>query len=221
MMTMPGLDAVTDADREWFEAHPARRYRLRPTELAEMLPGEVIGPGSRTVVLRTATPGLRFRLRVGRPLLRLRHDTDRCCRELIRGVERAGHTINGIPLSKAIRLVAHMQREVPAPRGGCSLRHCRAILPRWRVSRGGPAYGCTHIRRAGMNTQSRPNGSKVLILELRERTSAKGTRYLAGWMGKARLVAFAGEPDETGHRVWSIYAAEPEPHGDAQRDGRG
>jgi hypothetical protein len=41
----------------------------------------------------------------------------------------------------------------------------------------------------------------VLLLELRERTSAKGLRYLSGWMGKARLVAFASEPDEEGHRT--------------------
>jgi hypothetical protein len=72
-----------------------------------------------------------------------------------------------------------------------------------------------------MSTLSRPNSPKVLLLELRERTSAKGTRYLSGWFGKARLVAFAGEPDETGHRVWSVYASEPEPDGDAQWDGRG
>jgi hypothetical protein len=72
-----------------------------------------------------------------------------------------------------------------------------------------------------MTTERRPNGSKVLVLELRERTSARGTRYLAGWMGKAaRLVAFADEPDATGHRVWSVYVSEPEPRGDAQRDGR-
>jgi hypothetical protein len=69
-----------------------------------------------------------------------------------------------------------------------------------------------------MNTQSRPNGSKVLLLELRERTSGKGTRYLSGWFGKARLVAFAGEPDEEGHRTWSVYASEPEPR--SAKEGR-
>jgi hypothetical protein len=31
-----------------------------------------------------------------------------------------------------------------------------------------------------MTTERRPNGSKVLVLELRERTSARDTRYLAG-----------------------------------------
>ena len=62
-----------------------------------------------------------------------------------------------------------------------------------------------------MTTERRPNSPKVLVLELKERTSAKGLRYLAGWMGKARLVAFAGEADETGHRMWSVYASEPDP----------
>jgi alanyl-tRNA synthetase len=33
------------------------------------------------------------------------------------------------------------------------------------------------------------NGDKVLLLELRERTSASGNRYLSGWLGKASVVA--------------------------------
>jgi hypothetical protein len=66
-----------------------------------------------------------------------------------------------------------------------------------------------------MTTQNRPNGApKVLLVALKERTSAKGTRYLQGWLGKARLVAFAGEPDDSGHRTWSVYASEPEPRED-------
>jgi hypothetical protein len=96
--TMPGLDAVTDADREWFAAHPHRRYRLRPTAVAELFPGEVMGPGSRTVVVTLGSPLARMRLRVGRPPPRLRQDTDRCCRELIKGLDGAGYTINGKPL---------------------------------------------------------------------------------------------------------------------------
>jgi hypothetical protein len=51
----------------------------------------------------------------------------------------------------------------------------------------------------------------VLLLKLHERTSAQGRPYLLGWFGKARLVAFAGEPDEQGHRTWSVFASEPEP----------
>jgi hypothetical protein len=38
MITLPGLEAVIDTDRTWFEAHPGRRFHLRPTALAELLP---------------------------------------------------------------------------------------------------------------------------------------------------------------------------------------
>ena len=43
---MSHLDAVTDADHDRFEAHPCRRYRLRPTDVAELMPGEAMLPGS-------------------------------------------------------------------------------------------------------------------------------------------------------------------------------
>ncbi len=53
---------------------------------------------------------------------------------------------------------------------------------------------------------------KVLLLELVQRTSAKGTIYLTGWMAKARLVGFlAPEPNERGDQVWRIYVQEPQP----------
>src|SRR5690242_21448601 len=32
----PAHDEITDADRAWFEAHPHRRFRLRPTSVAEL-----------------------------------------------------------------------------------------------------------------------------------------------------------------------------------------
>ena len=58
---------------------------------------------------------------------------------------------------------------------------------------------------------SRSKG-KVLLLELVQRTSAKGTIYLTGWMAKARLVGFlAPEPNERGDQVWRIYVQEPQP----------
>jgi hypothetical protein len=38
-----------------------------------------------------------------------------------------------------------------------------------------------------MSTDRRPDGHRVLLLELSERTSAKGTRALSGWLGTARL----------------------------------
>jgi hypothetical protein len=53
---------------------------------------------------------------------------------------------------------------------------------------------------------------KVLILELQERTSAAGNTYLAGWMGKARLVGFwvdGEDRDGTPCRVLRDYAQEP------------
>ena len=108
---MPGLDLVTDADREWFEAHPHRRYRLRPKAVAELLPGEVMGAGSRTVVI--GLPSARMRLRVGRPSPRLRQDTDRSCRELIKVLAAAGYTLGGKTIRAAIKeLSRHVGQEL-------------------------------------------------------------------------------------------------------------
>jgi hypothetical protein len=51
---------------------------------------------------------------------------------------------------------------------------------------------------------------KVLLVKLSQRTSGKGTLYLSGWMGSARLVGFLDkEPDKNGDPVWNVYAAEP------------
>src|SRR4051794_25613757 len=90
---MPGLDDVTDANREWFDARPHRRYRLRPTALAELLPGESVGPGSRVVVVRCGSPLVRLRVRVGRPPPGLRQDMDRTCEALLRRLDEAGYTL--------------------------------------------------------------------------------------------------------------------------------
>jgi hypothetical protein len=113
---MPELDAVTDADREWFEARPHRRYRLRPTALAELLPGEAIGPGSRTVVARCGSPLTRMRLRVGRPPAMLRQDTDRVCEALIRWMDARGFTVGGKSVGEfmaALRRVDEGRPPVP------------------------------------------------------------------------------------------------------------
>ena len=60
-----------------------------------------------------------------------------------------------------------------------------------------------------------PRQPKVLLMQLSERTSAKGNRYLSGFLGKASLVAFLGEePDRFGNPVWNVYAAEPQPRED-------
>ena len=54
-------------------------------------------------------------------------------------------------------------------------------------------------------------GPRVLLTVLFQRTSARGRPHLSGWLGKARVVAFAGEPDARGDPTWEIYLAEPKP----------
>ncbi len=56
-----------------------------------------------------------------------------------------------------------------------------------------------------------PRKPKVLLAQLSERTSGQGRKYLSGWMGRAKLVAFAGEPDKFGNPTWDLFAAEPDP----------
>jgi hypothetical protein len=52
----------------------------------------------------------------------------------------------------------------------------------------------------------------VLLMQLSQRTSGKGNTYLAGYLGKAKLVGFLDqEPDKFGNPVWNVYAAEPTP----------
>ncbi len=68
------------------------------------------------------------------------------------------------------------------------------------------------------------SGPRVLLLTLSQRTSAKGNTYLAGWLGKAGVVAFrAEEPDRFGNPVWEVFVATPEPRpgdGRAEEEGR-
>ena len=59
-------------------------------------------------------------------------------------------------------------------------------------------------------------GPRVLLMQLSERTSAKGNAYLSGWLGKASVVAFqAEEPDKWGNPVWDVFVFAPEPRGEA------
>ncbi len=54
--------------------------------------------------------------------------------------------------------------------------------------------------------------NRVLLLALSERTSAKGRRYMSGWLGKASVVAFeADEPDRYGNAQWEVFVSTPEP----------
>jgi hypothetical protein len=55
------------------------------------------------------------------------------------------------------------------------------------------------------------SGNRVLLMTLSVRTSAKGNVYLAGWLGRASVVAFSGEPDKFGNETWDVFLAEPEP----------
>ena len=59
---------------------------------------------------------------------------------------------------------------------------------------------------------NRPREPRVLVLKLRQRTSGRGTVYLDGWMGQAKLLGFKeAERDEYGNEVWSVYAVTPQP----------
>ena len=52
--------------------------------------------------------------------------------------------------------------------------------------------------------------SRVLLTTLSVRRSAKGTEYLSGWLGKASVVAFSGEPDKFGNATWDVFVCPPE-----------
>jgi hypothetical protein len=54
--------------------------------------------------------------------------------------------------------------------------------------------------------------AKVLLLELSERISSKGRKYMSGFLGKASVVAFeAAEPDKFGRKKWSVFVSTPQP----------
>ena len=56
-----------------------------------------------------------------------------------------------------------------------------------------------------------PRRPRVLLASLSVRTSGQGREYLSGYLGKARVVGFAGEPDKYGNPTWDIFVSEPEP----------
>jgi hypothetical protein len=67
-----------------------------------------------------------------------------------------------------------------------------------------------------MGAVTAPN-ARVLLLTLSERTSAKGRRYMSGWLGKASVVAFEAErPDRYGNKVWELFASTPEPRAEGK-----
>ena len=59
--------------------------------------------------------------------------------------------------------------------------------------------------------------ARVLLLTLSERTSAKGRRYMSGWLGKVSEVAFeAEEPDRYGNAQWEVFVSSPEPRAEGK-----
>jgi hypothetical protein len=52
--------------------------------------------------------------------------------------------------------------------------------------------------------------TKVPLLRLYSRTSAKGTEYLSGYIGLASVVAFMGE-DHNGKPCWIVSVSEAKP----------
>ena len=116
------LEAVTDADRVWFEAHPHRAYRLRHVALGEVMPGQVATPGMYMVVIKMGSPLVRFRVSVGRPPAQLRQDTDRVCVELIRRLSDTGYTINGRPVGEALASLRASTMEVLQQHSMCEVQ---------------------------------------------------------------------------------------------------
>jgi len=65
---------------------------------------------------------------------------------------------------------------------------------------------------------------KVLIATLWQRTSGKGTEYLSGFLGRARIIGFRGDPTADGTPTWDLYVQrgkeQEERGGSGQREAR-
>src|SRR5690349_22853924 len=68
--------------------------------------------------------------------------------------------------------------------------------------------------------RSAVSGPRVLLMQLSQRTSAKGNAYLSGWLGKASVVAFRGEDDRHGNPTWDVFVSTPEPRADDRKSER-
>jgi len=49
---------------------------------------------------------------------------------------------------------------------------------------------------------------KILLCSLWQRTSERGNEYLTGFLGKARIIGFRGEPVADDTLTWNIYLQE-------------
>ena len=65
---------------------------------------------------------------------------------------------------------------------------------------------------------------KVLVTTLWQRTSGERNEYLSGFLGKARIIGFKGEPTPDGTPTWDIYVQpgkeQEERGGSGQRESR-
>src|SRR5215472_5698155 len=46
---------------------------------------------------------------------------------------------------------------------------------------------------------------KILLATLWQRTSERGNKYLSGFLGKARIIGFKGEPTADGTPTWNLF----------------
>ena len=65
----------------------------------------------------------------------------------------------------------------------------------------------SRLRAKDLRTMTR---SRVLLTTLSVRASVKGNAYLAGWLGKASVVAFPGEADKFGNPTWDLFLSPAE-----------
>ena len=61
---------------------------------------------------------------------------------------------------------------------------------------------------------------KVLITTLWQRTSERGNEYLSGFLGKARIIAFRGEPTPQGVPTWNVYLTPGKEQAERDSDAR-
>ena len=94
-----------------------------------------------------------------------------------------------------------------------SARH-RDLDRAFAQAMGDPPGHALILSRNHMKDLRTMSGPRVLLTVLSVRTSAKGRQYLRGFLGKASVVAFAGEPDKFGNPTWNLFVSEPEPRGD-------
>jgi hypothetical protein len=82
-----------------------------------------------------------------------------------------------------------------------------------------------HARDGGQTRRWQAGGQReprVLLMQLSECVSSKGSRYLSGFLGKASVVAFeAKEPDRFGRKCWDVFVSTPRPKADHDTGGSG